>query len=116
MSIAFYPDKGLVCYGSEQAAVKAGMNVAFPGDSKDMKPLGEIDEDALRLDLDDVGGEVVLLDWGTGTGKAPVSQPYRHLVRHKLLNEKLQVVIYQESPAQGAKLYQRMQLCLQSRN
>lgn len=34
MSLALYPRKGLVCYGSEQAAVKAGLNYRGP-DSKD---------------------------------------------------------------------------------
>jgi len=54
MSLAFYPSKGLVCYGSEQAAVKAGINVDFPGHDIDGlgRSRGEIDNDALRLDLD----------------------------------------------------------------
>ena len=31
ISIAFYPKKGLICYGSEQAAVKAGLSIPTPG-------------------------------------------------------------------------------------
>ena len=31
ISVAFYPKKGLICYGSEQAAVKAGLGAAMPG-------------------------------------------------------------------------------------
>lgn len=54
MSIAFFPSKGLVCYGSEQAAVKAGLQFDFPGTEVDAlgRSSGEIDNDALRFDLD----------------------------------------------------------------
>ena len=54
MSVAFYPRKGLVLYGSEQAAVKAGLGVPFPGNAAhDLDhSLGDVDNDALRLDLD----------------------------------------------------------------
>jgi hypothetical protein len=63
MSIAFYPSKGLVCYGSEQASVKAGMNTAFPGAVDELgTSRGDIDADVLRLDLDDLGGEIMCLD------------------------------------------------------
>ena len=66
MSVAFYPTKGLICYGSEQAAVKAGINIPFPGKLPDVleKSHLDIDNDSLRLDLDDLGGELCLLDWG----------------------------------------------------
>lgn len=71
MSIAFYPKKGIICYGSEQAAVKAAlMYEKPPGDSKQEKNLDSDDDDdfvknTCRLDLDDLGGEVVLLDWSS---------------------------------------------------
>ncbi|MGK3756289.1 MAG: hypothetical protein ACI8RD_008600 [Bacillariaceae sp.] len=58
MSIAFYPNEGIICYGSEQAAVEAGLNYSKPG-----KPLSGI---ATRLDLDDLMGEIILLDWNKG--------------------------------------------------
>lgn len=48
MSISFYPSSGLILFGSEAAATKVNM--------------GHVDEKAsFRVDLDDVGGEVVLL-------------------------------------------------------
>jgi hypothetical protein len=53
MSIAFYPRTGIILYGSEQAAVKAGMSVSFPGNVDELDhSLGDVDNDALRLDLD----------------------------------------------------------------
>ena len=53
MSIAFYPRTGIILYGSEQAAVKAGMSVSFPGNVDELDhSLGDVDNDALCLDLD----------------------------------------------------------------
>ena len=54
MSVAFYPSKAMILYGSEQAAVKAGLRVSFPGDSNlDVDQSSrDVDKDALRLDLD----------------------------------------------------------------
>ena len=67
MSVAFYPEKGILCYGSEQAAVKAGIQYHMPGG--DLPKTTFVDESEIanhtcRLDLDDLGGEAVLLDWG----------------------------------------------------
>jgi hypothetical protein len=80
MSVAFYQKTGLVCYASEQAALKAGMGVAVPiagGGLSDQTSIklsqlnGDDEEEnnsmlkeAWRLDLDDLGGEICLLDWG----------------------------------------------------
>ena len=71
LSVAFYPKKGLVCYGSEQAAVKAGLGARTPGDAEGDEAAGDDaarddERDATRLDLDDLNGEVCLLDWGEG--------------------------------------------------
>jgi len=56
ISVAMYPESGLVLWGSEQAACKAAINF-----------LGEkAAQGAVRIDLDDLGGEVCLIDWGTG--------------------------------------------------
>uniref|UniRef100_A0A7S3DUG1 Glutamine amidotransferase type-2 domain-containing protein n=1 Tax=Entomoneis paludosa TaxID=265537 RepID=A0A7S3DUG1_9STRA len=68
MSVAFYPKKGLVLYGSELAAVKAGMSFEMPGGDLDMPPPTQVTDDnvsmtSTRLNLDDLGGEVMLLDW-----------------------------------------------------
>jgi hypothetical protein len=49
-----YPNKGLICYGSEQAAVKAGMNYEFPESDILGQSRGDLDDNALRLDLDDL--------------------------------------------------------------
>lgn len=63
MSIAFYPRRGIVCYGSEQAAVKAGLNYDTPcGSSKFKTDYSCADEHAVRLDLDDLGGEIVSVE------------------------------------------------------
>lgn len=113
MSVAFYPDKGLVCYGSEQAAVKAGINYSFPGANADVlgRSRGDLDNDALRLDLDDLGGEIVLLDWGRLKYKTPpTSKPNENLPIHELMNGALDVILYQESKAttRDPQLYHRM--------
>jgi hypothetical protein len=112
MSVAFYARKGLICYGSEQASVKAGMAVNFPGDNDLLdRSTGDVDDDALRLDLDDLGGEVIVLDWGCRLYRnSPVSEPNRHLVRHKLMNGGVHAILYQESKAttQDPQIYHRM--------
>lgn len=113
MSVAFYPNKGLICYGSEQAAVKAGLNFPFPGDTADVlgRSQGDIDNDALRLDLDDLGGEIILLDWGRSKFKnPPVSKANRGLRQYELMNGSLDAVLYQESKAtsRDPQLYHRM--------
>ena len=99
MSIAFYPDKGLVCYGSEQAAVKAGMSVSFPRtDDFADRSRGEIDNNALRLDLDDLGGEVVCLDWGFKKRMdSALSVPNRHIPSFSMMNGALLVHSFKES-------------------
>ena len=51
MSLAFYPSKGLVVFGSESAATKVGMG-------------GDGEGASFRFDLNDVNGEVALLRWG----------------------------------------------------
>lgn len=75
ISLAFYPKRGLVLYGSELAAVKAGSSVDMPSGAKgnNLTPMTICDVDdrdgqvvvkhTSRLDLDDLGGEIVLLDW-----------------------------------------------------
>jgi len=94
MSVAFYPSKGIVCYGSEQAAVKAGMNVQLPGSKEAFNGNGG----AVRLDLDHVGGEILLLDWGQQKYDClSMSKPNRHLVNHELMNGSVFAVLYQES-------------------
>ena len=104
MSVAFYPRKGLICYGSEQAAVKAGLNYEIPGEDGSamlrlsatvIKAKNNEADNAVRLDMDDLGGEICLLDWGFG-GPA-ISPPSRHVVVEKMMNDRVNVVLMQES-------------------
>jgi hypothetical protein len=92
MSVAFYPKKGLICYGSEQAAVKAGMNFETPGGNLLTKETDETE----RLDLDDLGGEICLVDWSQDGGAA-VSYPNRHLAVHELMGGSVQIVLLRQS-------------------
>jgi hypothetical protein len=97
LSIAFYPRKGLICYGSEQAAVKAGLNYDNPEGS--VGRWSEREEDnAVRLDLDDLGGEICLLDWGFAGDIAPaVSPPSRSLVVGKAMDGRVNVVLLHQN-------------------
>jgi len=53
-----------------------------------------LDENAVRLDLDDLGGEVCLLDWGYGGDDEPaISPPNRSLPVDKLLGGAVNVVL-----------------------
>lgn len=118
ISIAFYPSKDLICYGSEQAAVKAGMGAEFPGasDDEDFQTRSyrdsnyrEVDDEVTRLDLDDLGGEIVVLDWGRKKYQtAPVSYPNQHLEEFKLMKGKITAVLYQESKSTKKELFNRM--------
>ncbi|EKX55458.1 hypothetical protein GUITHDRAFT_99235 [Guillardia theta CCMP2712] len=102
ISLAFYPNSGVVLWGSEQAAVKA----ALVGDSKHFVAIhecsrcgyagaGHEDDGAVRLDLDDLGGEVCLVDWGTG--KATRSAMTEELPVHQLMDNKLTITLSQET-------------------
>jgi hypothetical protein len=98
MSIAFYPKKGLICYGSEQAAVKAGLSVPTPGgDILASVHGGEYGDDnaAVRLDLDDLNGEICLLDWGAD-GEPAVSVPNAHCARYSMMGRSVNVVLAKE--------------------
>lgn len=65
MSIAFYPENGVVCYGSEQAAVKVSLLFDLPGGNLPQRKASDnVATQNCRLDLDDSGCEIVLLDWG----------------------------------------------------
>ena len=64
MSIAFYPQLGLVTFGSESAATKAGMGESVP-EKFDGAASPEL-MGGFRYDLNDVDGEVVQLTWGEG--------------------------------------------------
>ena len=105
ISIAFYPKKGLICYGSEQAAVKAGLSIPTPGgDVLASVHGGEFGDDnaAVRLDLDDLNGEICLLDWEDGDEPA-VSFPNSHLEQYPLMGGKVTVVLAAEGTSGVSK-------------
>lgn len=59
---------------------------------------GEIDQNSFRLDLDDLGGKIVVLDWERQTHQSsPVSWQNHHLEEQKLMNGRLSVILHQES-------------------
>jgi hypothetical protein len=74
---------------------KAGLNFDLPkGKSSFGTDYTSVDEDAVRLDLDDLGGEICLLDWGYGGDSEPsVSLPNRSLQVNKLMGGSISVVL-----------------------
>lgn len=78
--------------GSEQAAVKAGM--CFPTPGGDLSN-GTFDDRPLRYDLDDLNGEMCLIDFGDD-GIPEVSAPNRHLPSYKLMNGRVNIILIQE--------------------
>lgn len=106
LSVAFYPRKGIICYGSEQAAVKAGLNYDMPEGSSHFNV---VDEDAVRLDLDDLAGEICLLDWGFKESEPSISRPNRFLPAVKMMGGAVNVVLYhQTNTAKSTKLSTRL--------
>ena len=96
-SIGFYPRSGIICYGSEQAAVKAGLNYENPGGNV-VPGLNEEADNAVRLDLDDLGGEICLLDWGfAGDIEPAISPPNRNLRVDRLMNGCVNIVMLHQS-------------------
>jgi hypothetical protein len=57
MSVSVYPERGMILFGSESVAVKAALGGGDSGLPED------VGKGAYRLDLNDLGGEVMLLDW-----------------------------------------------------
>eukprot|EP00746_Dinoflagellata_sp_MGD_P157020 gnl/MRDRNA2_/MRDRNA2_86072_c0_seq2.p1 gnl/MRDRNA2_/MRDRNA2_86072_c0~~gnl/MRDRNA2_/MRDRNA2_86072_c0_seq2.p1 ORF type:complete len:1384 (+),score=218.41 gnl/MRDRNA2_/MRDRNA2_86072_c0_seq2:410-4153(+) len=99
ISVAFYPKAGLVLWGSEQAAVKTAIGMVAPGSSTaDLGP-------AVRLDLDDLGGEICLLDWGKGEF---VSGPNRSLEKYSMMDGQLNMVLVQEMAGKWGKMQKRL--------
>jgi len=113
ISVAFHPQTHLILYGSEQAAVKAGLGVDPPSidSSKSLeRSYLDIGNDVLRLDLDDVEGEICLLDWGTQYSTPAISPSNRDLQPHPVMNGNVHVYLIQESSSikQPESLHQRM--------
>ena len=111
MSIAFYPREGLICFGSEQAAVKAGLSYDIPTQEGGIKStcFEPVDENAVRLDLDDLGGEIALLDWGFGEDTEPsISPPNRDLRVDKLMGGAVNVVLLHQENTMSYDLHKRL--------
>ena len=84
----------------KQLGAASGLDFYFPGDDRKAlgRSRGEIDDDALRLDLDDMGGEVCLLDWGRMKYRTPaVSMPNQNFRQYELMNGSIDAYLYQES-------------------
>lgn len=117
MSLAFYPRKQLILWGSEQAAVKAGLNMDSPemfpsGNSLDTSVLN-LKEDVLRLDLDDLGGEICLVDYAQDIYEtSPVSVPNRDIKAESVMHNQARLYIISEEGhhhhKEGTLLYHRM--------
>jgi len=129
ISVAFYPKEGVVLYGSEQTAVKAALQSnttedydntsATSATSSLEKAEGSdssaFDENSLRLDLDDLGGEVCLLDFSSPISTktcSPVASPDRNLKVHEFLNGRVRAVLWQQNPTGNPNdsLFHRMTL------
>ena len=90
MSVAFYPKRGIICYGSEQAAVKAEKLYYTSGNKET-----DFHDSAVRIDLDDLSGEVCLLDWGgqDGNMSPSVSLPNRQTVVQRFMHGKVNMLL-----------------------
>lgn len=85
---------------SPLCTVKAGLNYETPkGKSNWSSDFKYVDEDAVRFDLDDLGGEIALLDWGyAGDNEPAVSPPNRALPVYKLMGGAVNVItLHQEN-------------------
>ena len=106
LSVAFYPRKGIICYGSEQAAVKGGLNYDVPEGPSNFTA---VDKDAVRLDLDDLSGEVCLLDWNYKDQEPSISPPNRNLPVEKLMGGAVSIVLlHQTNTMQGSSFSKRL--------
>ena len=59
----------------------------------------------MRLDLDDLGGEICLLDWGQGEF---VSMPNRSLEKYSMMNGELNMVLIQEMLGKWGNMHKRL--------
>ena len=86
-------DDLLICFGSEQAAVKDGLNYENPGGNLVAGDRKEADN-AVRLDLDNLEGETCLLNCGYGGYReSTFFSPNRNLSVDKLMGGKVNVVL-----------------------
>ena len=83
------------------------MNYATPqGRSNWSSDFKCVDEDAVRFDLDDLGGEIALLDWGyAGDNEPAVSPPNRALPVYKLMGGAVNVITLHQENAMSKSSY-----------
>ena len=67
------------------------------------------DDRPLRFDLDDLNGEMILIDWGEGD-LPEVSLPNRHLPVHSIMNGRVKLVVIHEGGESDGLLHHRMTL------
>jgi hypothetical protein len=98
-------------------AVKVAKNKGLSGINLLVSRLDKGDhktDEVYRLDLEDVGGEVCLLDWGYAGSMIPIiSPPNRNIVVHKLMGNAINVVVLAETKvlaAHDGNLFKRMTL------
>lgn len=86
--------------------------MSFPTPGGDVSKNQTFDDRPLRYDLDDLNGEIVLLDWGgkNGDSRPEVSSPNRHLPIYKLMNGRINMILIQEGKKkyEGGLLHHRM--------
>jgi len=111
ISLAFYPRHGIILYGSEQAAVKSVLGIIPEKQRTGRRKIGvdtsQTDWGAVRLDLDDLGGEVALLDFGK-TGEPSVSMVNAALSPQPCLPGLASIVLHQETFKAGSSFSKRL--------
>jgi hypothetical protein len=109
MSVAFYPRYGMTCWASEAAATKSPLLV-IPRDPRspeaeahDMEHGSAIPVlDAVGFDLDNLKGEICLLDWGCNSPERGYDRSDSGVLPTlKFLSGKLSVTLVNESTAEG---------------
>lgn len=92
--------------------MQAGLNYDLPtGQSPFGTAYTPVNEDSVRIDLDDLGGEICLIDWGwAGDSDPSISPPNRGLTVNKMMGGAVNVVLYHqnESLNNGFKLSKRL--------
>ena len=79
------------------------MNVSSPGGDTtyDRRSVAsgkeKYEHETVRIDLDDLGGEICLIDWSGRSGEDIISFPNRHLQQLSACNEQATLVFYQQT-------------------
>ena len=112
ISIAFYPRLGMVLWGSELAATKAALGlgdepiVPISSDRHPSEAWGNLI--ARRLDLDDTGGEVCLLDFSADANRLPSVSRINHALKVHTPLEGVRMLLQEEELLKFGALSKRM--------